>query len=85
MRKKRAPTIAEEKLGVHKIVPVGDREFEQVATEKMGADGVPEVHVSYEPTKHSGFRKQGAGKGDRFRNVDKKRYDENYRRIFGHD
>jgi hypothetical protein len=78
MRKKRKPTIAEEKLGEHKVVPVGGREFEQVATEKMGADGVPEVHVSYEPTKHSGFRKAGAGKGDKPRPINKERYDKEY-------
>lgn len=31
-------------------------------------------------------RKRGAaGKGDRFRPVDKKRYEENYERIFGHE
>ena len=28
---------------------------------------------------------KGAGKGDRFRPVNKKKYDENYRKIFGHD
>lgn len=60
------------------------REFSREVTEKMGADGIPETHISFEPTKGSGFRKAGAGKGDRFRSVDQKRYGENYERIFGH-
>lgn len=83
MRKKRVASEAEQK-NVDKIVPVGGREFKQHVHEKIGADGVPETHVSYEPTKNSGFRKSGAGKGDKYRPVDKKAYDRNYERIFGH-
>jgi len=30
-------------------------------------------------------KRGAAGKGDRFRPVDKARYDENYERIFGHE
>lgn len=84
-RKKRAPSVAEEKIGVERTIGLRDREFKETVTEKMGADGVIENHISYTPTKNSGFRKAGAGKGDKFRPVNKARFDANYRRIFGHD
>lgn len=54
--KKRKVSAAESKLGTS-VVPVGGREFQQTVSEKMGADGVIETHIGYEPTKNSGFRK----------------------------
>lgn len=83
MRSRRAISDAEKKPGEDKVV-LGDREFNRNVSEKMGKDGVVETHIGFEPTKKSGFRKQGAGKGDRLRSVDQKRYGENYERIFGH-
>lgn len=83
-RAKKRPLMDAERLPGERVVPVGDREFKQKVTEKMGSDGIVETHIEYEPTKKSGFRKAGAGKGDRLRAVNKKRYDDNYERIFGH-
>jgi len=84
MKSRKKISAAEERPG-DKVVPVGGREFKQSVHEKMGADGVIETHVKYEPTKGSGFRKAGAGKGDKFRPVNKALFDANYKRIFGHD
>lgn len=81
---KKRKVLDAEKSNKPDIIGLGGREFARSVSEKTGADGIIETHINLEPTKNSGFRKQGAGKGDRLRHVDPKRYGENYEKIFGH-
>lgn len=80
MKSRRKISDAEKRPGEDKVV-LGDREFNRNVTEKMGADGVMETHVGFEPTKKSGFRKAGAGKGDRPRTAPTKQFCDNYDKI----
>lgn len=79
-RKKRTPTAAEMKDGRYECEFNG-REMDQVVETKTGADGIEETHISYEPNKHSGYRKTGAGKGDKPRPFNRQRFYENYDKI----
>ncbi len=79
-RKKRAPTAAEMKDGRYECEFNG-REMDQVVETKTGADGIEETHISFEPNKHSGYRKAGAGKGDKPRPMNAARFRRNYDKI----
>lgn len=55
-RKRREPTIAEQKDGVYASEFAG-REIDQVVETKEGFDGIPETHVNYKVSKKTGYRK----------------------------
>lgn len=79
-RKKRTAVAAELADGRFESEFNG-REMDQVVKTKTGADGIEETHISFEPNKHSGFRKAGAGKGDKERPMNRARYRRNYDKI----
>lgn len=78
--KKRTPTAAEMKDG-RSLAEVNGREVDQIVETKTGLDGIEETHITYEPNKHSGYRKSGAGKGDKPRKMNLARYRSNYDKI----
>lgn len=50
LMKKRKPSLSEQKSG-RTVVKFRGKEYDEVTTEKMGADGVVETHVDYVPGK----------------------------------